>query len=465
MAHEILIVDDEPDIRMLIDGILEDEGYQTRGAGDSDSAIAAFRTRRPSLVVLDVWLQGSRLDGLGLLQAFHSEEPQVPVIMISGHGTIEMAVGAIQQGAYDFIEKPFQSDRLLLVVRRALEAAALARENAELRLRAGPEATLLGNSAAMVAIRGQVERAAPTGSRVMITGPAGSGKEVVARMIHARSRRADGPFVVMNCATLNPSRFEEELFGLEAGPDPVSHPRRAGVLERAHGGTLLLDEVSDMPLETQGKIVRALQDQTFERLGGSARVKVDVRVLSTTNKDLQAEIAAGRFREDLYYRLAVVPLKVPALKEHREDVPLLAENFITRSAETSGMVAREFSADALAAMQTYDWPGNVRQLRNMVDWLLIMAPGGAGDPIRADMLPPEIGSRAPALLNLDPTADIMGLPLREARDLFETQYLQAQLLRFGGNISRTAQFVGMERSALHRKLKQLGVNSDEKVSG
>ncbi len=465
MAHEILIVDDEPDIRMLINGILEDEGYQTREAGDADSALAAFHLRRPSLVVLDVWLQGSRMDGLGLLRAFHSEEPQVPVIMISGHGTIEMAVGAIQQGAYDFIEKPFQSDRLLLIVRRALEAAALARENAELRLRAGPETTLLGNSAPIVAIRGQIERAAPTGSRVMITGPAGSGKEVVARMIHARSRRADGPFIVMNCATLNPARFEEELFGLEAGADPVAQPRRAGVLERAHGGTLLLDEVSDMPLETQGKIVRALQDQTFERLGGSARVKVDVRVLSTTNKDLQNEIAAGRFREDLYYRLAVVPLKVPALKEHREDVPQLAEAFMTRSAETAGMAGREFSADALAAMQTYDWPGNVRQLRNLVDWLLIMAPGGVGDLIRADMLPPEIGSRAPALLNLDPSADIMGLPLREARDLFETQYLQAQLLRFAGNISRTAQFVGMERSALHRKLKQLGVNSDEKVGG
>lgn len=465
MAHDILIVDDEPDIRLLIDGILQDEGYETRGAGDADAAIAAFRSRRPSLAVLDVWLQGSRLDGLGLLQAFHSEEPHVPVVMISGHGTIEMAVTAIQQGAYDFIEKPFQSDRLLLVVRRALEAADLARENAELRLRAGPEATLTGGSAVIHALRGAVDRVAPTGSRVLVSGPAGSGKEVVARMIHARSRRATGPFVVLNCATLNPGRFEEELFGLEAGTDPIAHPRRAGVLERAHGGTLLLDEVSDMPLETQGKIVRVLQDQSFERLGGSARVKVDVRVVSTTNKDLQSEIAAGRFREDLFYRLSVVPLKVPALKERREDVPGLAQHFLTRSAETSGMPARELSTDALAALQAYDWPGNVRQLRNLMDWLLIMAPGTPMDAIRADMLPPEIGNGAPALLTIDPTADIMGLPLREARDLFETQYLQAQLLRFGGNISRTAQFVGMERSALHRKLKQLGVNSDEKVGG
>ncbi len=463
MAHEILIVDDEPDIRMLIEGVLRDEGYETRQAADSTATIAAFRVRRPSLVILDVWLQGSRLDGLGILQALHSEEPHVPVVMISGHGNIETAVTAIQRGAYDFIEKPFQSDRLLLIVRRALQAASLARENAELRLRAGPETTLTGESQAIVQLRASVERVAPTGSRVLITGAAGSGKEVVARMIHSLSRRADAPFVVLNCATLNPARFEEELFGVEAGNDPVAHPRRAGVLERAHGGTLLLDEVSDMPVETQGKIVRALQDQTFERLGGSNRVKVDVRVIATSNKDLTEEITAGRFREDLYYRLAVVPLRVPSLKERREDVPELARQFIARSAETSGMSARELSADTLTALQAYDWPGNVRQLRNLMDWLLIMAPGGNGDPIRADMLPPEIGSSAPALLTIDPAADIMALPLREARDLFETQYLHAQLLRFGGNISRTAQFVGMERSALHRKLKQLGVNSDERA--
>jgi len=465
MAHEILIVDDEPDIRLLIDGILRDEGYETRQASDSESAIAAFRARLPSLVVLDIWLQGSKLDGLGILQALHQEEPHVPVVMISGHGTIEMAVQAIQHGAYDFIEKPFKSDRLLLIVRRALEAARLARENAELRLRAGAESGLTGSGAAINGVRSGIERVAPTGSRVLIHGPAGSGKEVTARMLHARSRRADGPFVALNCATLNPARFEEELFGVEAGPDAALQPRRAGVLERAHGGTLLLDEVSDMPLETQGKIVRALQDQTFERLGGSVRVKVDVRVLAITNKDLQAEITAGRFREDLYYRLAVVPLRMPSLKERREDIPELARHFLARSAESSGMQGRELSADALAALQAYDWPGNVRQLRNLMDWLLIMAPGTTSDPIRAEMLPPEIGQGAPVLLNLDSSADIMALPLREARDLFETQYLQAQLVRFGGNISRTAGFVGMERSALHRKLKQLGVNSDDRAAG
>ena len=462
MAHEILVIDDEPDIRMLIDGVLSDEGYTVRQAGDSDAALAAFRMRRPSLVVLDVWLQGSRLDGLGILKAIHTEEPQVPVVMISGHGTIETAVAAIQQGAYDFIEKPFKTDRLLLVARRALEAARLASENAELRLRAGADSELTGDSPAMSQLRGAIERVAPTGSRVLVNGPAGSGKEVAARMIHARSRRSDGPFVALNCATLAPVRFEEELFGVEAGQDPLAAPRRAGVLERAHTGTLLLDEVSDMPLETQGKIVRALQDQTFERLGGSSRVKVDVRVLATTNRDLQAEIVSGRFREDLYYRLAVVPVRMPSLKERREDVPELARHFLERSAESSGMQPRTLSADALAALQAYDWPGNVRQLRNLMDWLVIMAPGGPADAIRAEMLPPEISQGAPVLMNFESGADIMALPLREARDLFETQYLQAQLMRFGGNISRTAGFVGMERSALHRKLKQLGVNSDDR---
>ena len=462
MAQEILIVDDEPDIRFLVEGLLEDEGYSVRQAGDSTAAIAAFRMRRPSLVILDVWLQGSKLDGIGILQAMLAEEPAVPVVMISGHGTIETAVTAIQHGAYDFIEKPFKSDRLLLIVRRALQAAGLARENAELRLRAGVDSELTGSSPAIGLLRGALERVAPTGSRVLISGPAGSGKEVAARMVHQRSRRAEGPFVALNCATLNPARFEEELFGVEAGVDATASPRRAGVLERAHGGTLLLDEVSDMPLETQGKIVRALQDQTFERLGGSARVKVDVRVLATTNRDLQGEIAAGRFREDLYYRLAVVPIKMPSLKERREDVPELARHFLERSAETSGIPGRQLSTDALAALQAYDWPGNVRQLRNLMDWLVIMAPGGQNDAIRADMLPAEVSQGAPALLSSDSSADLMALPLRDARDLFETQYLQAQLMRFSGNISRTAQFVGMERSALHRKLKQLGVNSDDR---
>ncbi|MFC3124849.1 sigma-54-dependent transcriptional regulator [Pseudoroseomonas globiformis] len=464
MAHEILIVDDEPDIRALMEGILSDEGYDTRVAQNSDTALAAFRARRPSLVILDIWLQNSRLDGLGILEVMQREEPQVPIVMISGHGTIETAVQAIQQGAYDFIEKPFKSDRLLLIAERALEAARLKREVSELKLRAGAETELLGHSSPISQLRNAIERVAPTGSRVLISGPAGAGKEVAARMIHARSRRSTEPFVALNCATLNPSRFEEELFGIEASNDPQAPPRRAGVLERAHGGTLLLDEVADMPLETQGKIVRALQEQGFERVGGATRIKVDVRVIATTNRDLATEIGAGRFREDLYYRLAVVPLRAPSLRERREDVPVLARHFMTRSAEISGVPSRELSEDVLAALQAYDWPGNVRQLRNLVDWLLIMAPGSVGEPIRPEMLPPEVGSAAPAALKLDRSSEIMTLPLREARELFERQYLEAQLLRFGGNISRTANFVGMERSALHRKLKFLGVQAEDRAA-
>ncbi|MDE1905319.1 MAG: sigma-54-dependent Fis family transcriptional regulator [Rhodospirillales bacterium] len=455
---EILIVDDEPDIRLLVEAILKDEGYEARSAGSSDEALAAYRARRPSLVLLDVWLQGSKLDGIGILDVLHQEVPRVPVIMVSGHGTIETAVAAIQRGAYDFIEKPFNSDRLLLVVKRALEAAKLERENAELRLRVGGDSNLTGEGHGIASLRNTVEKVAPTGSRVLISGPPGAGKEVVARMIHAKSRRAEGPFVVMNCAILAPEKFEAELFGVEAGPET---PRKQGVLERAHGGTLLLDEVSELPLEMQSKIARVLQDQSFERVGGATRVKVDIRVLATTAKDLPAEIGEGRFREDLYYRLSVVPMRVPALKERREDIPALANQFLSHAAEISGLPARSLASDAVAALQAHDWPGNVRQLRNVMDWLMIMRSGEPGEQFHAEHLPTELAAHAPRALAIDPAADVMALPLREARDVFETQYLQAQLLRFGGNISRTANFVGMERSALHRKLKQLGIGAAE----
>ncbi|MDE8343590.1 MAG: sigma-54 dependent transcriptional regulator [Acidocella sp.] len=466
MMIDILIVDDEPDIRMLVEAILRDEGYEARSAGTSDEALAAYKARRPHLVILDVWLQGSKLDGIGILDVLHQEEPRVPVVMISGHGTIETAVAAIQRGAYDFIEKPFNSDRLLLVVRRALEAAKLSAENAELRLRVGPATNLTGEGQAIAGLRAAIERVAPTGSRVLISGAPGAGKETVARMIHAKSRRAEGPFVALNCAILAPERFEIELFGVEAGAGPNGVPRRIGVLERAHGGTLLLDEISDMPMETQGKIARVLQEQSFERVGGGAnsRVKVDIRVVASTAKDLTAEIAAGKFREDLYYRLAVVPLRVPSLKERREDIPALAADFLARAAETSGLPMRALASDAIAALQAHDWPGNVRQLRNIMDWLMIMRVAETPDFFRAEHLPTELSAHAPRALAIDPAADVMALPLREARDVFETQYLQAQLLRYGGNISRTANFVGMERSALHRKLKQLGIGADEKVA-
>src|SRR5271169_4379941 len=460
MAHDILIVDDEADIRMLIAGVLKDEGYATREAADTPQTLAAIHARQPTLVILDIWLQGGGLEGIEILKQLRVEMPSVPVVMISGHGTIETAVEAIKLGAYDFLEKPFKSGRLLLVVERAIEAAQLRRENEELRLRAGGDLDLVGISSAANQLRQQIERVAPTGSRVLITGPPGSGKEVVGRLLHARSRRSKGPFVPVNCATMRPERLEIELFGTETRID--GGPRKIGTFERAHGGTLFLDEVADMPIETQGKIVRVLQEQTFERVGGSNRVEVDVRVVASTNRELGTEISAGKLREDLYYRLSVVPIRVPALRERREDIPLLARHFMERGAEAARVPPREFGEDALAALQSYSWPGNVRQLRNVVDWLLIMAPGDPRESVHAEHLPNEITSIAPTVVKWDKGSEIMTLPLRDAREVFEREYLLAQVTRFAGNISRTAAFVGMERSALHRKLKSLGVALNER---
>jgi two-component system, NtrC family, nitrogen regulation response regulator NtrX len=460
MAHDILIIDDEADICMLIASVLKDEGYATREATDSSQALAAIRARQPTLVILDIWLHDDKpLEGIDILRRLRAETPSVPVVVISGHGTIETAVEAIKIGAYDFVEKPFKSDRLLLVVERAIEAAQLRRENEELKLRAGGDIDFVGISAGANLVRQQIEKAAPTGSRVLVTGPPGVGKEVIGRLLHLRSRRMKGPFVPVNCATMRPDRLEIELFGTEAGAE--GGPRKIGTYERAHGGTLFLDEVADMPLETQGKIVRVLQEQTFERIGGTSRVEVDVRVVASSNRDLGSEISAGRFREDLYYRLSVVPIRVPPLRERREDIPLLARHFMDRASEAARLAPREIGEDAMAALQAYSWPGNVRQLRNVVDWLLIMAPGEAHEPIRADMLPSEITAIAPSVVKWEKGSEIMTLPLRDAREVFEREYLLAQVTRFGGNISRTAAFVGMERSALHRKLKSLGVFGNE----
>ena len=465
MAHDILIVDDEADIRTLVAGILEDEGYRVREAATSAAALQSIGSRRPSLLLLDIWLQSSDLDGLGILREVKREHPTVPVLMMSGHGTIEIAVSAIKLGAYDFIEKPFKADRLLVAVERAIETARLRREVEELRLRAGAETELIGQSAAIREVLQAIDRVAPANSRVLITGPAGSGKELAARMIHAHSRRSGGPFVVLNCATLRPEHFEDELFGVEGGANGAADSagqRRHGILERAHTGTLLLDEVADMPLETQGKIVRVLQEQIFRRVGGQTAVEVDARVFATSTRDLGEEVKAGRMREDLFYRLNVVPVALPALRARRSDIPILARHFMARAAGASGQPPRDFAEDAVAVLQSYDWPGNVRELRNIVERLLILAPGGAAQPIRAENIPAEIVSAAPMAAGLDRSGEIMGLPLREARENFEREYLLAQIARFGGNISRTAAFVGMERSALHRKLRSLGVNTEEK---
>ncbi len=460
MAAEILIVDDEADIRELISGILNDEGYETRVAADAAAALREIRVRRPSLIVLDIWLEGSRMDGNEILELVKKDHPDLPVIMISGHGNIEMAVNAIKKGAYDFIEKPFKSDRVLLQIERAIETARLKRENEALLERAGGAFELVGSSPAILQINQAIGRVARTSSRVLVTGGAGVGKEVVARLIHQRSTRGNGPFVVVNCATMHPDRMEQELFGEESGERTLS-----GVLERCHGGTLLLDEVAEMPLETQGKFVRILQDQGFQRIGGHATVEIDIRVIAATSRRLESEIAARRFREDLYYRLRVVPIDIPPLSDRRPDIPDLARHFMEKAAARSGLPPYGFSEDALAALQAYDWPGNVRELGNVIDRLLIMAQASPGEELTAKMMPPEILGEETMLPRFEKGGEIMALPLREAREMFEREYLMAQVDRFGGNVSRTAEFVGMERSALHRKLKLLGLTGGERGAG
>ena len=458
MAHDILVVDDEYDIRELIGGILEDEGHEIRSAADSASALQAVRRRKPSLVILDIWLRGSELDGIEVLERLKEIDADLPVIVISGHGTVETAVAAIRRGAYDFIEKPFQADRLVHTVARAIEASHMRREIAELRVRSNAEPDLIGKSTAVAHVRQTIDKVAPTNSRVLISGAPGAGKEVAARMIHARSPRAAARFVAINAAAMDPERVEAELFGEE---DADGRVRKAGLFELAHHGTLFLDEVGDMPLATQSKVLRVLVDQRFRRIGGAVDVQVDVRVISSTSKDLPAEIEEGRFREDLYHRLSVVPVRMPNLRERREDVPLLVEYFISRLAETSGLPERRIGEDAMAALQAHDWPGNVRQLRNNVERLLILAGGDPEDPVTLDNLPAEVIG-ADAADRGASNERVIGLPLRDAREHFEREYLTAQINRFGGNISRTAAFIGMERSALHRKLKSLGVSNGAK---
>ena len=452
MALEVLVVDDEADIRELVSGVLEDEGYAVRTAADSTGALDAIEERRPSLVLLDVWLQGSKLDGLQLLEQIKRRDPTLPILMISGHGNLDTAVAAIREGAVDFIEKPFEASRLLHLVDRATETDRLKRENANLRQQVGQEDTLNGVSVAINTVRATLKRVAPTGSRVLITGPAGVGKEVAARTIHQWSLRAAAPFIVVSAARMAPERVEEELFGSET--EGVARP---GLLEQAHGGTLFLDEIADMPLTTQGKILRVLTDQSYTRVGGQRPVKVDVRVLSATSRNLADEIAEGRFREDLFYRLNVVPVRIPPLRERREDIPELVTHFLARFAAERRMSAPTLSDEALAALQAHDWPGNVRQLRNIIERTIILAPSDRVGRIEVDLLPPEVLDHPASVGVTSATMTIMGSPLREARESFEREYLRVQIRRFSGNISRTASFIGMERSALHRKLKALGL--------
>ena len=452
---DILIVDDERDIRELISDILEDEGFATRLAGNSDEAMAAVNTEPPALMILDIWLKDSKMDGIDILKTVKRDNPDVPVVIISGHGNVEIAVAAIKQGAYDFIEKPFNIDQLMVVIRRAMETSRLRRENLSLKRKDNTNAEMIGNSGAFKTLVGQLDKVTKSNGRVMLTGPAGAGKEVAARYIHSNSNRAHAPFITVNCAGVAPDRMEEVLFGRET-PERGVEP---GLLEQAHGGVVYFDEVADMPLGTQSKILRVLVDQQFMRVGGNDKVRVDLRVISSTNKDLAAEIQADTFREELYHRLNVVPIAVPSLSERREDIPLLAAHFIAEFNATQGLPLREISDDAQALMQTMVWPGNVRQLKNLVERVLILGEGSA--PIEARELPGEEDhSEHEGRVVL--SGIMASLPLREAREAFEREYLLTQINRFGGNISRTANFVGMERSALHRKLKSLGVVTSAK---
>ena len=453
---DILIVDDERDIRELISEILIDEGYTTRLAGTADDAMREVTSQSPGLLILDIWLKDSDMDGIDILKKVKSDYPEVPVVIISGHGNIEIAVAAIKQGAYDFIEKPFNIDQLLVVIRRAMETSRLRRENITLRKKDAPVSDLIGSSAGFRALVSQLDKVAKSNSRIMLRGGSGVGKETAARYIHGQSDRAAGPFVVVGCATIEPDRMEEVLFGRESGDQNWAQ----GLLEQAHGGVIYFDEVADMPLVTQSKILRVLVDQKFQRVGGNDQIKVDLRVLSSTSCDLEVEIAERRFREELYHRLNVVPVEVPTLEERREDIPELVEHFVEHFNQTQGLNMRKLSDDAATLLQTLSWPGNIRQLKNVIERILILSDGTG--PISADEIPTDKQKSAGANDGGGMSANWATLPLREAREAFEREYLITQINRFGGNISKTANFVGMERSALHRKLKSLGVISGNK---
>jgi two-component system nitrogen regulation response regulator NtrX len=462
MALDVLVIDDEADIRDLISDILKDEGFAPYLAANSGQAFEIISNRVPFAIILDVWLQGSELDGLGILEIVKEKYPFVPVIVISGHGTIETAVLAIKMGAYDYLEKPFTQEKLTIMLKRACESAKLKKENSELKMRVIDKTDLIGNSPLMSKLKSEIMKVAPTSGRVMIAGPSGSGKELVARIVHKRSKRASGPFIVFSPTGMNSDKIHQELFGEPERQDANgSFTKRLSILEASNHGTLYIDEITDLPLAVQNKLIKFLQDQIFERPGNNQQIKLDVRIISATNANIQTKVAQGKFRQDLFYRLNVVPIAVPSLAERKEDIPLLANFFIKQLAKYSGLKEREISEETVASLQAYHWPGNIRQLRNVIEWTLIMNPPGTGDSnlIKPDMLPSEILNNSVSISRPDTNFDMISMPLREAREVFERQYLAAQMSRFNNNISKTSSFVGMERSALHRKLKLLNIHT------
>lgn len=467
MSLDVLVIDDEADIRDLISDILKDEGCIVRSASNSSQAFKAISERVPSIIILDIWLQGSELDGLGILEIVKKKYALMPVIVISGHGTVETAVSAIKMGAYDYIEKPFAHDKLTVMIKRAYESARLKRENIDLKSKVIDKTELVGTSVAINKLKCEIEKAGPTAGRVMVFGDPGSGKELVARLIHKKSKKCNGPFIIFSPTCMSAERVQQELFGEPEKQDINGvFTKRQSILEAANNGTLYIDEIADLPMVSQGKLLKFLQDQMFEKVSLGKKIKLDVRFISGTTKNLVSEIQHNRFREDLYYRLNVVPIKVPPLSERREDIPLLGKYFVKQLSKFSGLKEREFSEEAIVGLQAYNWPGNIRQLRNIIEWTLIMNPvrGNEDGIVRADMLPSDVLSNTTVITKPETNIDMMSMPLREAREVFERQYLSAQMSRFNNNISKTSAFVGMERSALHRKLKLLSIhNSTHKL--